>query len=69
MAEHRTETVDLTHELEFASKLAREAAIIVDTFYIGSSEVRYKPDDEPVTEADRSANQHIVVAHRRHVSR
>jgi 3'(2'), 5'-bisphosphate nucleotidase len=60
MAEHRTETVDLTHELEFASKLAREAAIIVDTFYIGSSEVRYKSDDEPVTEADRSANQHIV---------
>ena len=27
---------------------------------MGSSEVRYKTDDEPVTEADRSANQHIV---------
>jgi 3'(2'), 5'-bisphosphate nucleotidase len=60
MVEHRIDAVDLTHELEFASKLAREAAIIVDTFYIGSSEVRYKSDDEPVTEADRSANQHIV---------
>jgi 3'(2'), 5'-bisphosphate nucleotidase len=64
MAEQRIDTVDLaldfTHELEFASKLAREAATIVSTFYVGSSEVRYKSDDEPVTEADRSANQHIV---------
>ncbi len=54
------ETLDLTKELEFVSRLAREAATIVNTFYIGSSEVRYKPGDEPVTEADRSANQHIV---------
>ncbi|MFZ4849610.1 MAG: 3'(2'),5'-bisphosphate nucleotidase CysQ family protein [Caldilinea sp.] len=53
-------TLDLTKELAFASRLAREAATIVNTFYIGSSEVRYKSDDEPVTEADRSANQHIV---------
>ena len=53
-------TVDLTAELDFVSRLAREAATIVNTFYIGSSEVRYKTDDEPVTEADRSANQHIV---------
>lgn len=53
-------TLDLTKELEFASRLSREAATIVNTFYIGSSEVRYKPGDEPVTEADRSANQHIV---------
>jgi len=50
----------LTQELEFVARLAREAATIVNTFYIGSSEVRYKPGDEPVTEADRSANQHIV---------
>ena len=63
MLEQRIDTVDLrdmTLELEFASKLAREAATIVNTFYVGSSEVRYKPGDEPVTEADRSANQHIV---------
>lgn len=60
MAQYRTDTVDLALELEFASKLAREAATIVNTFYIGSSEVRYKSDDEPVTEADRSANQHII---------
>ncbi len=53
-------TLDLTAELEFVSRLAREAATIVNTFYVGSSEVRYKSGDEPVTEADRSANQHIV---------
>lgn len=52
--------LDLTAELEFAKKVAQEAATIVNTFYIGSSEVHYKSGDEPVTEADRSANQHIV---------
>jgi 3'(2'), 5'-bisphosphate nucleotidase len=52
--------VDLTAELEFASRVAQEAATIVNTFYVGSSEVRYKSDRSPVTEADRSANQHIV---------
>ncbi len=60
MVEQQISTLDLTQELEFVAKLAREAATIVNTFYIGSSEVRYKPGDEPVTEADRSANQHIV---------
>jgi len=60
MSKNRIETLDLTAELEFAAKLAREAATIVNTFYVGSSEVRYKSGDEPVTEADRSANQHIV---------
>ncbi len=30
--------VDLTAELEFASKVAQEAATIVNTFYVGSSE-------------------------------
>jgi len=54
------DVTDLTAELQFACKLAREAATIVNTFYVGSSEVRYKTDREPVTEADRSANQHIV---------
>jgi 3'(2'), 5'-bisphosphate nucleotidase len=60
MLEQRIETVDLSAEMDFAARLAREAATIVNTFYVGSSEVRYKPGDEPVTEADRSANQHIV---------
>ncbi len=50
----------LREELAFAERVAREAATIVNTFYIGSSEVRYKTDDEPVTEADRSANLHIL---------
>lgn len=54
------ETLDLSEEIAFASKLAQEAATIVNTFYVGSSEVRYKSENEPVTEADRSANQHIV---------
>ena len=39
----------LREELAFAERIAREAATIVNTFYIGSSEVRYKTDDEPVT--------------------
>lgn len=60
MTEDTLKTLELTTEIDFASKVAREAATIVNTFYVGSSEVRYKSDDEPVTEADRSANQHIL---------
>jgi 3'(2'), 5'-bisphosphate nucleotidase len=60
MLEQQIETANLTQELDFTCRLAREAATIVNTFYVGSSEVRYKPGDEPVTEADRSANQHII---------
>jgi 3'(2'), 5'-bisphosphate nucleotidase len=60
MTHESVDVADLTAELQFACKVAREAATIVNTFYVGSSEVRYKTDREPVTEADRSANQHIV---------
>lgn len=60
MTEQMDTTLDLTAEYEFACQVAREAATIVTTFYVGSSEVEYKSHDEPVTEADRSANQHIV---------
>jgi 3'(2'), 5'-bisphosphate nucleotidase len=60
MGQNHVDVADLTAELEFASRLAREAATIVNTFYVGSSEVRYKSDRSPVTEADRSANHHIV---------
>lgn len=60
MADNQVDVTDLTTEWEFACRVAREAATIVNTFYVGSSEVRYKSDREPVTEADRSANQHIV---------
>lgn len=62
MSEISLATVDLTGEIEFACKLAQEAATIVNTFYVGSAEVRYKSENEPVTEADRSANQHIVTS-------
>ena len=60
MVEQLDQTVDLSREFEFACRIAREAATIVTTFYVGSSEVEYKSHDEPVTEADRSANRHIV---------
>jgi 3'(2'), 5'-bisphosphate nucleotidase len=60
MTQESVDVADLTAEFQFACKVAREAATIVNTFYVGSSEVRYKSDREPVTEADRSANQHIV---------
>ena len=52
--------LDLQKELAFAIRIAQEAGTIVNTFYVGASEVEYKTPDEPVTEADRSANQHIV---------
>lgn len=60
MATQMLDTLDLTAEIELACTVAREAATIVNTFYVGSSEVRYKSHNEPVTEADRSANLHIV---------
>ncbi len=60
MTTQKLDTLDLTAEIGLASTLAREAATIVNTFYVGSSEVRYKSHNEPVTEADRSANLHIV---------
>lgn len=58
--EKRKTKLDLSAELDLAIKVAHEAATIVNTFYVGSAEVRYKSENEPVTEADRSANQHIV---------
>lgn len=66
MNQESTDAVDLTAELEFARTVAREASTIVKTFYVGSSDVQYKNDNEPVTEADRSANQHIVKRVREH---
>ena len=54
------QTLDLQKELDFTIRIAQEAGTIVNTFYVGASEVEYKTPDEPVTEADRSANRHIV---------
>lgn len=51
---------DLSKELEFAVKLALESAVIVRTFYVGAADIEYKNEDEPVTEADRSSNRHII---------
>ncbi|MBV7336607.1 3'(2'),5'-bisphosphate nucleotidase CysQ [Chloroflexi bacterium TSY] len=52
--------LDLAEELEFVCKLVSEASTIVKTFYVGAADIQYKAGDEPVTEADRSANRHIV---------
>ncbi len=41
MTEDMLKTIELTTEIDFAAKVAREAATIVNTFYVGSSEVRY----------------------------
>ena len=60
MTQEAIETIDLTEEIDFARTVAREAATIAMTFYVGSSDVKYKSGNEPVTEADRSANNHIV---------
>lgn len=55
-----SDTLDLSAEFEFACKVAQESATIVKTFYVGSAEVEYKEDNSPITEADRSANEHII---------
>lgn len=47
-------------ELDAAIRLAREAGAIVKTFYDVPPAVRWKDPTEPVTEADRAANAHLV---------
>lgn len=54
------ETASLKRELALAVQLVQEAGTIVQTFYNDSAQVEYKLSKEPVTEADRAANQHIV---------
>lgn len=56
----KSKKLDLSKEYDFVCKVAQEAATIVQTFYVGSAEVQYKDDKSPVTEADRSANEHII---------
>lgn len=56
----KSKKLDLSKEFDFVCKVAQEAATIVQTFYVGSAEVQYKDDKSPVTEADRSANEHII---------
>lgn len=47
-------------ELETARTIALEAAAIVKTFRPGKLQVSSKAGNEPVTDADRAANDHIV---------
>jgi 3'(2'), 5'-bisphosphate nucleotidase len=51
---------DLAQELAFALRIARDAGEILRSFYEISTEVFWKPGDEPVTEADRAANAYLV---------
>jgi 3'(2'), 5'-bisphosphate nucleotidase len=48
------------HEIEVASRLAREAGRAIMDVYATSFAVAYKGPDDPVTEADKRANELIV---------
>ncbi|NKB89737.1 MAG: 3'(2'),5'-bisphosphate nucleotidase CysQ [Acidobacteria bacterium] len=50
----------MQHELETAEAIAREAGELVMGYYRGDFQVDLKNETEPVTEADRVANNHIV---------
>lgn len=52
--------VDLSHELDVARELAREAAALVRRFSQQPMAVKHKAGGEPVTEADLAANTLIV---------
>lgn len=51
---------DFSRELEIAMRLARESGAIVRTFYDVPPNIRWKDPTEPVTEADRAVNAHLV---------
>ena len=52
--------MDLTHELNVAYDLAKQAAVIILKVYGTNFSVKYKGRNDPVTEADQRANQLIV---------
>lgn len=52
--------MDRAGQLEIVEKIAREAGDILMRFYRGDYEIDTKAGAEPVTEADRAANEHIV---------
>lgn len=52
--------MNLHKELEAAEEIAREAGEILLRYYRGDYSVELKGGTEPVTEADRAANEHIV---------
>lgn len=51
---------DFSHELSVAKRLAREAGARILALYDAGLAVEYKGKDDPVTQADREANQIIV---------
>lgn len=54
--------MQLQRELEVAERIARGAGDILRGFYRGEYDVGVKAGEEPVTEADRAANEYIVRA-------
>jgi 3'(2'), 5'-bisphosphate nucleotidase len=52
-------------DARLAARIAREAADIVLDFYRRGAKVKFKPGDEPVTEADQAASAFIVAELRR----
>ena len=52
--------MDLQRELQTAEAIAREAGELVMGYYRGEFQIELKGGTEPVTEADRAANDHIV---------
>ncbi len=52
--------MELQRELQTAEAIAREAGELVMGYYRGNFQVDLKGGTEPVTEADRAANDHIV---------
>jgi len=52
--------MDFQNELQIAEAIAREAGELVMGYYRGNYQVELKGGTEPVTEADRVANDHIV---------
>ena len=50
----------LTHELEVAYDLAKQAATLILEVYASNFSVAYKGRNDPVTEADKRANELIV---------
>lgn len=52
--------IPLEHELEIAKSLAREAGLLLMEYYGGETAVEWKGADDPVTAADRAANELLV---------
>lgn len=52
--------MDLDKELDVAVRLAREAGRIILGYYDSPADVSYKAGEEPVTVADKAANEAIV---------